>query len=224
MTTTFDPAHCSTHITLSSGNLHGVQDGTVSDANVNATVYFVLGNVRKLYFEIMRTGAICSSELAFGLANSSESTSNFLGQTNNSCALYSSGNFYRNGSASTGKPTFNSSSTIFQTCVDFLAKLLWLNIDNATGTGTPGSGSGGWNNNNGNPGTGVGGIDISGLNAGSYTAALNLGKIGATPDQGTAQFASGSLSFTPPSGFTTFDASGPTAAQTAPPLFRFKVI
>ena len=194
MTTTWNPADKSANITLTSANLGAFASANVGGDNlVRATSFKTTG---KFYFED-KTGA--SEEDGIGLANSSENLSNYIGQTNNSCGIYQSGNFYLGGSHVQTGPAITVVGQILGVAVDFGGALIWFRNQTLAGN---------WNGGGTvNPATGVGGWSISALGS-SLTICADVSQDNSHPN--LLNVGASSFVGTIPAGFTAWDAGAPS--------------
>jgi len=152
------------------------------------------------YFEVKLGTGISSANTMVGIANSSESLTNFVGVDLNGIGWeWNNGNIFINNAHTNTNFVTGVANDVIGFAVDFTNQKLW--VKNVTH-------SGGWNNDiiaNQNPATNTGGYSIAGLNAGPYFITADVGAV-----NGESLSLNTGPTFnivTPPSGFT---AWGPT--------------
>lgn len=186
--TTWNPSDKSANINLADGNLEAITSGS-SFAGVRSTTSYSTG---KYYAELTVTNL--SSQVWFGIANSSASLSNFPGSDTNGMGLRctSSSTFVLVYNNSAIVPPGTWSGTIMQIALDMTDGLIWFNVQNLTN---------GWNANaTASPSTGTGGFSIT--SAYPITGSILFDFTGAfNSDVGTANFGNSAYTYTPPSGF-----------------------
>jgi len=158
------------------------------------------------YFEVKLGTGISSANTMVGIANSSESLTNFVGVDLNGIGWeWNNGNININNAHTNTNFVTGVANDVIGFAVDFTNQKLW--VKNITHNG-------GWNNDviaNQNPATNTGGYSIAGLNAGPYFIMADVGAVnGESLSLNTGPTFNIS---TPPSGFTawgsttTFDPS-----------------
>ena len=194
MTATWNPSDKSSGITLSNGDLTALNNSGTVQALVRATLS-IPDNI-KTYFEV-RADVVPGSGgvYAIGLANSSQTLSQWLGQTVNSWGYWNNGNRWHSNSSTGGYSTYTNGDVIM---VARDGANLWFGKN------------GTWN---GNPvaGTGAAYTDLSGDLYPALSPYVDTG-------QGTARFNIADVSYTVPDGFITVSAL--QAAVTARRLLR----
>ena len=152
------------------------------------------------YFEVKLGTGISSANTMVGIANSSESLTNFVGVDLNGIGWeWNNGNIFINNAHTNTNFVTGVANDVIGFAVDFTNNKLW--VKNITQ-------GGGWNNDviaNQNPATNTGGYSIAGLNAGPYFITADVGAV-----NGESLSLNTGPTFnivTPPSGFT---AWGPT--------------
>ncbi len=185
MATTWDTSpNISANITLSNNNLTATCSGTAAGRHTRANISQITG---KRYMEVLFSAGV-TGNWGIGLVNSSESFTNYVGQTNNSIAYYANGQIFRNGSAVS---TIQASATGNTICmaVDLDNQKAWWRTN-----------GGNWNNDvigNQNPATNTGGTSIS-LVTGSLFPSNEMETNNAA---GTVNFGASAYAQTPPDGF-----------------------
>lgn len=158
--TTWSATDFSTGVVISGGGLTAQNGAATSDSLVRSNTSKTTG---KNYCECTMTSV--NSEGAFGIANATESLSNYLGQTNNSIGIYKSGHVFLNGSNILNGPSFASGDTMGMD-IDEAAALIWFRNNNAPTV---------WNaGGTADPATGLGGISIAAV-TGAHLICANMG-------------------------------------------------
>lgn len=192
--TTWNPLDKAVSITLSNGNL------TATSSSANSGVRGTTSNSSgKWYFEFTATNVV-GNTYRTGLANSGANLTTALGGNSNGVGYQSNTGAVNIGGLSVGTAAIYTTGNTIGVAVDFTGKLIWFAIN-----------GGNWNNSAlANPATGTGGFSLSSLSSGPYFIAfygnVNLNACTMAPAGG---------SFTPPIGFTPWDATPETATLAA---------
>lgn len=183
---TWNPSDKSAFIDLSGGNLIATAlGGGPGDSLVRGTTSKTTG---KRYFEIQTQDRV-DGETAVGISNATEGTSNFLGQSNNSIGMYTSGHVFLNGSQVLAGPTFIVNDFI-GVAIDFGGNLIWWRNNSAPTT---------WNaGGTADPATGVGGQSIVAITGPFFVC----GDIPVQPGIFVLNVGSSSFNASPPSGYS----------------------
>jgi hypothetical protein len=182
---TFDPAHKSSDLSLSGGNLIVTCGGAQIENGIICTNSASSG---KKYCEITITSNVSNGSLV-GIANSSWAFgTTFLGQDTNGFSWQQGGPVLFNGSNQGSIQTFTN-GTVCCIAVDFGNSRIWFR-----------SNGGNWNNSGtADPVTNTGGIDISVMAAGPYFIGYRVdNQTGAVV---TGNFGGSAYAQTAPSGF-----------------------
>ena len=180
VTTTFDPNNKSSAFTLSNSNLTAVvTSGT-------GTVRSTRSCPGLTYFEIA-TSNVYSGTPRVGIANPGGNLNDNLGVDNYAVGYNSTGNVYINGTSVASVGSWSAGANI-GIAVDTIYQVVWFRVNGGNWNGnvsyTPG-------------GTVTGGISLTTMTGNQYMPA-----IGAVASAGfTANFLSGSWSYSAPSGF-----------------------
>lgn len=189
MTTTLDPNNKSSTETLSAGNLTATSSGigTVASNRVVTAV--------KSYFEA--GPSTLTGNVAVGLVNRSYNMAggHILGTDANGVGYKQSGAVVINGATVATIQTYAAAAKI-GVAFDCQALLIWFTTNGTT-----------WNNDviaNQNPVGNVGGISLSTMTLAGLFAAISGDTTGAVWN---AVFSAGSFNYTPPTGYSSLDAS-----------------
>jgi hypothetical protein len=185
-TATFDPGKKFSSIALSGGNL-------VATKNTNAANGIVLSTTGKssgqYYFEIaITTNNGTANFIVVGVAPSTVALNNFIGFDAASYGIYMADGKKYNNNVGTAYGSAYSQGQVIGVALDMTAGKIWFAINNTwQASGNPAAGT--------NPAyTGITGTQFAG-------ASIYNGTV-APVDVITGRFASGSLTYTPPSGFS----------------------
>lgn len=182
MTVTWNPSDKASGITLSNGNLTGLNNSGTTQGLVRATVS--IPDSIPVYFEIKADVVPGSGgNFAVGLSNNAQALTNWLGQTANSWGYWNNGNRWNNNSSTGGYSTYTTSDVIM---VARNGASIWFGKNGA------------WN---GDPeaGTGAAYTNLTGDLFPGLSPWADTG-------QGTARFSIAELSYPLPDGFVTVNA------------------
>lgn len=175
----WDPATKSSQITLSGDNLIATATAAPSWANVRAALGRSSG---KYYFEIAVTTG--SADVMLGVSKNTIPSNNFCGQTADSYGYYaSSGVKYNNNSSSAMGSTYTTGDVI-GVAVDLTTGAIWFSKNGVWQSGDPSAGTG---------------AAFTGLSGTYYPCASNH-----TADVVVGRFTAASMSYAPPTGFSTW--------------------
>jgi hypothetical protein len=167
-TTTFDPAHISSNIVLSNGNLTARYNSSGSNVNAFGTISKSAG----LFYHELRINTKGAGHEFIGYANNSFSTaiSQALGNdvAKNSVGWWSTGEVKIGGSTLTTIATYATGS-VLGLCLDLTHSKVWFGVISGSTVL--------WNNDvlaNQNPATNTGGISISTITAGALFPCVTL--------------------------------------------------
>lgn len=203
---TLDPANKSSYVTLSGGNLTAAVSGGTGRVTATRPI------TGKTYFEILVNNA-SSARIGFGCGYAYYANlNNALGSDYHGYGYDASGTVYYNGSSIKTLAAF-AATNVIGVAIDPINGLAWFRINN-----------GNWNNaviGSENPVGAVGGIPLSNLMIGNGAGAGAMSFVpavgGASSANFTAQFTSGSWTYSAPSGFSAISSYGVSAANSASP-------
>jgi hypothetical protein len=189
-TTTFDPAHTSTNITLSGGNLTVVN--LIGSVNGDLARTVASHSTGKFYNEYTVTGdSLVGYDMSLSLLNGAHGVTNAtIGQGGDTGSLQNATadpNIYINGSSVGNTGLTFASGDVYGIAVSLTAMLIWVRKN-----------GGNWNNNAGYAPDGTGGIDISTLTGGPFYAAVSIEN---PTNQWVANFGGSAYGTAAPSGY-----------------------
>ncbi len=194
--TTWNPSDKTANITLSNGNLTAAGTNS-SDGGVRGTTSKSAGLV---YFEILLGGTVAGGDTGVGICTGAATLTAVANTASAAAILYLiTPGIWFNGSfsAATGFTNFVATDVV-QVAINFTTSRMWWRKNDTGswygGTGTPGD-----------PAAGTNGLNISALFPGS--AAFPVFTANSSTPTGTIRLSQAQFSFSPPSGFSPWDAA-----------------
>lgn len=196
--TTWDPAATGSGLTLSGGNLT-ITTTTGGPTSSHGSVGYLGNSGLLLYFEVTATTVVTAGNTwGVGIGVTTDALTLYVGGSASSAGLYQNGRVYNNTLNSATYFTFTSGATI-GVAVDFVHGKLWWTNNGST-----------WNNaaiGSQNPATNTGGYSAFSINpfTGSFTIVPVFGNAGSSGAVATANFGATAFSYTPPTGFVSWN-------------------
>jgi hypothetical protein len=179
---TWDAAFKDASITLSNGDLTAFKGGTGTTGAVRSTTSKTSG---KVYFEVLKEATGAGLSPSIGLGTSAMGNGGQIGDGVSSWGLLQDGRAYHNGSPASYASAINNGDVVM-VALDFATGKVWWGKNGTWfASGDPAAGTGHAYSNV----------------AGTIYAVVSPGG----PGQVTARFAAGSMSHSPPTGFSAWD-------------------